>query len=78
MSSLLQKLVGAIGGPLSGFLTFVLDWLWGKAKEAILFFMRRRDERKEVDKIVDKINSPDLGEQLEGIEDAEDRLNRNT
>lgn len=55
-----------------------LEWLLGVAQKWFAEKQQDKKEEKEVDDIIDKIGSPELKDQLEGIEDAEDRLNSNT
>lgn len=55
-----------------------LEWVWGVVQKAYALMKQDKEEEKEVDDIIDKINSPNLEDQLDGIENAEDRLNSNT
>lgn len=59
-------------------LTWLAELLWGKLAKWLAEQKDKKENDKKVDDIVDKIESPDLKDQLDGVQDAEDRLNSNT
>jgi hypothetical protein len=74
MGAILAKLGTWLFGALVPYVPQILGWITTELQK----IYRAWKDPREVKEIVDKIESPDLKEKLEGIEDAEDRLNRNT
>lgn len=53
------------------------EWALGAIQKYLAEKADDKREEKEVDEIIDKTLDPDLGKQLEGVEDAEERINDN-
>jgi hypothetical protein len=62
----------------SAMLPTLLDWIWSKIENWKKNREQKKQEDKKVDDSVGKVEDGDLKEGLEGTDELEDELNRNT